>query len=154
MKEWKYATGAWAAAAVATLLTPGQLLHTVLLHAVLLLALWSSSDRFGVLWRAWVIGVGSGLGLTLLQSSNDNPVASQFGLYLTVLSMFHVSEFVFTAFVAPEDAPVSTDSFLLNHSREYGFAALAAVVEFVIEAFFLSSKFSKRSFASTLILLT
>ena len=74
----------------------------------------------------------------MLQSAH--PIICQFGLYLTVLSTFHVSEFVFTTFVAPEDAPVSTDSFLLNHSREYGFAALAAVIEFVLEAFFLPSK--------------
>ena len=48
-----------------------------------------------------------------------------------------MSEFVFTALYNHKE--ISTDSFLLNHSIEYGLAALASWIEFFLEALILPS---------------
>ena len=62
-----------------------------------------------------------------------------FGVYLMVLSFFHVSEYVATATYNPKT--LSLDSFLINHSREYTIAAVASWLEYTLEyAFFPSIK--------------
>ena len=48
-----------------------------------------------------------------------------------VLCFFHFSEYLSTALINPQS--VSTDSFLLNHSRAYSVAALSSWVEFWLE---------------------
>jgi protein-S-isoprenylcysteine O-methyltransferase len=58
--------------------------------------------------------------------------SAQCALYMCCLCYFHLSEFLLTARFAPE--AVSWDSFLLNHSREYGLAVAAAALEFALEA--------------------
>lgn len=47
------------------------------------------------------------------------------------LSFFHYSEYLVTAIINPHS--LSLDSFLLNHSVEYTFAAVSSWVEFIIE---------------------
>jgi len=44
-------------------------------------------------------------------------VVSSFGVYVVIMSAFHFGEFFATALTNP--ANLSTDSFLLNHSKEY-----------------------------------
>jgi hypothetical protein len=50
------------------------------------------------------------------------------------MSFFHYSEFLMIALTNPRT--VSLDSFILNHSVEYGVAAVASWIEFVIERWF------------------
>nr|CAD7447197.1 unnamed protein product [Timema bartmani]CAD7460502.1 unnamed protein product [Timema tahoe] len=54
-----------------------------------------------------------------------------FGCYIFYLSFFHYSEFLAVALNKPDS--VTVDSFLLNHSFEYGAAAFASWAEFLIE---------------------
>ena len=56
---------------------------------------------------------------------------SSFGWYIILMSTFHYFEFLTTAFTNP--ANLSVDSYLLNHSMQYGFAALASWVEYSAE---------------------
>lgn len=51
--------------------------------------------------------------------------------YMCSLSFFHYSEYLVTAIINPHS--LSLDSFLLNHSVEYTFAAVSSWVEFIIE---------------------
>lgn len=43
-----------------------------------------------------------------------------------------------TALINPET--LSLDSFLLNHSKQYGIAALASVIEYFVEVYFCPGK--------------
>jgi protein-S-isoprenylcysteine O-methyltransferase len=70
----------------------------------------------------------------LLSILGTNEWSLTFGLYLSVLSLFHFSEYLITSIINPKS--LSLDSFLLNHSKEYGIAAIAAVTEFTVEAHF------------------
>lgn len=54
-----------------------------------------------------------------------------FGAYVSVLSMFHYSEFLSIAWTNP--AALSIDSFILNHSVAYGVAACSSWIEFIVE---------------------
>ena len=59
---------------------------------------------------------------------------SSFGVYMMAMSFFHWSEYVTTSiFNAPT---LSLDSFLINHSWEYGLAAVASWLEFWVELHF------------------
>jgi len=60
---------------------------------------------------------------------------SPFGLYLCTLTFFHYSEYLATSITSPKT--LSMDSFLLNHSRAYGIAALASLMEYGLEAYFV-----------------
>eukprot|EP01119_Soliformovum_irregulare_P001289 TRINITY_DN11013_c0_g1_i1.p1 TRINITY_DN11013_c0_g1~~TRINITY_DN11013_c0_g1_i1.p1 ORF type:complete len:241 (-),score=52.36 TRINITY_DN11013_c0_g1_i1:183-815(-) len=72
---------------------------------------------------------GMGLGLALL---SQNWV--DWGLYMMTLVVFHSWEFFYVALFHP--AELSTNSFLLNHSREYGAAAIFSWVEYFVEGYF------------------
>ena len=58
---------------------------------------------------------------------------------MTALSFFHWSEYFTTALTNPKN--LSIDSYLLEHSREYHFAAIASWIEFTIEMFFFPSRY-------------
>jgi len=60
-----------------------------------------------------------------------------FGWYMCVLAFFHFSEFVTTGLSNPSN--LSFDSFLVNHSMEYGVAAAASWGEFWLENWLLPS---------------
>lgn len=83
--------------------------------------------------RASLLGYGLTLGL-LLSLLGTTDWSSTFGLYVSILSLFHFSEYVITSIINPRS--LSLDSFLLNHSKEYGLAALLAVIEFTLESHF------------------
>jgi len=51
-----------------------------------------------------------------------------FGLYLAILSFFHFSEYVTTGLSNPQN--LSYDSFLVNHSWQYGLAMLVSWLEY------------------------
>jgi len=70
---------------------------------------------------------GLGLGLTLLSGS-----VWEFGAFLLFLAAFHFSEYICVALFNP--ATLTTDSFLVNHSREYSIAIAASLGEFFIES--------------------
>ncbi|KFM64833.1 Protein-S-isoprenylcysteine O-methyltransferase, partial [Stegodyphus mimosarum] len=53
---------------------------------------------------------------------------------MSLLSFFHFSEYLTTAIINPKS--LSLDSFLLNHSKEYGIAALCSWMEFFVEWYF------------------
>ena len=60
---------------------------------------------------------------------------SPFGLYLMVLAMFHLSEYVTTALSNPQN--LSFDSYLVNHSLQYWAAMLLSWLEFTAINYFL-----------------
>lgn len=60
--------------------------------------------------------------------------ALQFSLYILLLSFFHFSEFVSVGFFNPTQ--LTFDSFLLNHSIEYGAALVISLSEYFIECYF------------------
>lgn len=66
------------------------------------------------------------------------------GIYATFLTSFHFLEFFVTAMKQP--GSVSYDSFLLNHSKSYTFAAVLCSVEYWVECVFFGSwKFNTTS---------
>jgi len=56
-----------------------------------------------------------------------------FGAYMVAMAVFHYSEFHMTALYNRNT--LSFDSFLLNHSQEYGIAAVVSWVEYIVEYF-------------------
>lgn len=60
--------------------------------------------------------------------------ASPFGLYLIVLPFFHFSEFITTGLSNPQN--LSFDSFLVNHSVQYGVAMLISWLEYFLQLMF------------------
>ena len=75
---------------------------------------------------AYSLGLVFLLGLT----NSDSP----FGLYLMVLAIFHLSEYITTALSNPQN--LSFDSFLVNHSVQYWGAMLVSWVEYFTINFF------------------
>lgn len=59
---------------------------------------------------------------------------SSFGLYMSVLSGFHFSEYIAIALANPKS--LSLDTFMLNHSPQYIIAAISSWVEFFVESYF------------------
>jgi len=53
------------------------------------------------------------------------------GIYMMTMAVFHFSEFHLTAIY--NSGTLSFDSFLLNHSKEYGIAAVASWIEYLVE---------------------
>ena len=61
----------------------------------------------------------------------------QWSVYMTLLCFFHFAEFFATALYQP--ASLSYDSFIVNHSKSYTFAALASWTEFWVESILFGS---------------
>lgn len=101
--------------------------HFILINVSLRILL--RGCRYQVAIRATFLGTVFAIGVviaTLLPLSWKS-----FGCYLCFLSFFHYSEFLMTALINPRT--LSLDSFLLNHSKEYGIAAAASWTEFLLE---------------------
>uniref|UniRef100_A0A915K185 Protein-S-isoprenylcysteine O-methyltransferase n=1 Tax=Romanomermis culicivorax TaxID=13658 RepID=A0A915K185_ROMCU len=93
----------------------------------------NSSNYWPIIWRSAFLGsIGAGGVYAVLNSSAHKSI----GVYAIILSFFHFSEYFCVAFSNPMTC--STDSFLLNHSLEYGAAVLASVIEYSLESFFVS----------------
>lgn len=63
--------------------------------------------------------------------ANSYEPYSSFGWYMISMSAFHYLEFLTTALTNP--ANLSIDSYLLNHSMQYGFAAITSWIEYAVE---------------------
>ncbi|XP_072949656.1 protein-S-isoprenylcysteine O-methyltransferase isoform X2 [Epargyreus clarus] len=81
--------------------------------------------------RSAFLGATFATGLHLSTFDNGWRV---FGLYTMVLSFFHFSEFLAVALTNPRTLTI--DSFILNHSVQYGVAAVTSWVEWAVEYFF------------------
>lgn len=92
----------------------------------------SSIMDFSIYWRSSLLTNSFLVGF-MIANQELYPSTVCFGNYLMCLSFFHLSEFVTTALY--NQSEVSTDSFLINHSWEYGLAMLVSWLEFSIEAF-------------------
>ena len=79
-------------------------------------------------------GLGATFSAGLFTALMDGPIA-YFGMYVTALSFFHMSEYLLTAVYNP--TTLSTDSYLINHSKAYVFAMLSSLVEYCIEMYFV-----------------
>ena len=73
--------------------------------------------------------------------------SSPFGLYLMVLAMFHLSEYITTALSNPQN--LSFDSFLVNHSVQYWGAMLLSWLEFAAINFFFPGFKAGQSLATS-----
>ena len=67
-------------------------------------------------------------GVMLIYKSEHH---TYFGWYVILMSTFHYMEFLTTALTNP--ANLSVDSYLLNHSCQYGLAAIASWIEYALE---------------------
>ncbi|KAJ8722339.1 hypothetical protein PYW08_004741 [Mythimna loreyi] len=81
--------------------------------------------------RSAFLGLTFSLGIFLASFDNGWRV---FGLYTIILSFFHFSEFVSVALTNPRTLTVN--SFILNHSIQYGVAAVASWIEWGVEYYF------------------
>lgn len=79
--------------------------------------------------RAALLGLAFTSGAFLVWNGAHNIKA--FGIYLALLSFFHWSEYMAIAVSNPKT--LSTDSFVINHSKEYTIAALSSWIEFFVE---------------------
>ncbi|XP_066253951.1 protein-S-isoprenylcysteine O-methyltransferase [Euwallacea similis] len=89
-------------------------------------------EAFEVSWRAALLGALLSTGLKVFLTGPAH--WRIFGIYMSVMSFFHFSEFIAIAIIQPTQ--VSTDSFVLNHSPQYITAAVSSWIEFFIEAYF------------------
>uniref|UniRef100_A0A131Z3R9 Protein-S-isoprenylcysteine O-methyltransferase n=1 Tax=Rhipicephalus appendiculatus TaxID=34631 RepID=A0A131Z3R9_RHIAP len=103
--------------------------YSTCVHSVLYIFYKPRGNAYKVVWRAALLGTGTGLGI--LTSVHGPHSWRVFGWYLALLSGFHFSEYFVTAVTNPK--ALTLDSFLLNHSREYGVAAACSWLEFLIE---------------------
>ena len=78
-------------------------------------------------------GIGLVFGMGMLMAFSGEQYV-YFGLYAMSLAFFHQSEYVVTAIF--NSHTLSVDSFLLNHSWEYGIAAISSWIEFWLEYYF------------------
>ncbi|XP_057331820.1 protein-S-isoprenylcysteine O-methyltransferase [Microplitis mediator] len=82
--------------------------------------------------RSAFLGYIFGIGIIIYFSA---PLSWRcFGIYASVLSTFHFSEFLSIAWTNPK--AISIDSFILNHSLAYSIAACSSWVEFLIERYY------------------
>lgn len=90
---------------------------------------------FQVSIRSAFLGAAFSLGIFLATFDNGWRV---FGLYTVILSFFHFSEFMSVALTNPRT--LSINSFILNHSVQYGVAAVASWIEWAVEYYFFPGK--------------
>lgn len=81
--------------------------------------------------RSAFLGAAFATGIYLVSFGNGWSV---FGFYTMILSMFHFSEFMSVALTNPRTLTI--DSFILNHSVQYGVAAVASWMEWAVEFYF------------------
>jgi protein-S-isoprenylcysteine O-methyltransferase len=115
----------------------GLFLYLLLIYTIFIIAniaayiTLSSLVELSIYWRSCLLTNTFLIGF-LISSQTIYPSLVCFGCYLMCLSFFHLSEFVVTALF--NQTEVSTDSFLINHSWEYGLAMLMSWLEFFLEA--------------------
>lgn len=105
------------------------------LYVLFLLALlWlTTANTIRVVIIAHLLGILFGVGLSVILQFNGDEI--YVGVYMMVLSFFHLSEYVVTSIHNP--GTLTLNSFLINHSIEYGMAAALSWIEYLIEYLFI-----------------
>jgi len=116
------------------LLIPSEVNGPLLIVQLLALAAISRSKD-----RAIVTFTGFFLGLCVLVGLLNSHLS--FGIYLAVLAAFHFSEFAITGLTNPQN--LSFDSYLVNHSKAYGIAAVASWCEHIVTLYMFPELKSK-----------
>ena len=147
--EGKVATVNFLFSITSLLVVENSGLHYLIVGAIELtymavLALFWSYPTVKVLICSHGIGVVFSAGVWLMVSHGN---LANLGFYLAALAFFHISEYVLTAIF--NSHTLSVDSFLINHSLEYGIAAVASWIEFGLEFYFLP-EMKSNSFMSLL----
>ncbi|XP_038114935.1 protein-S-isoprenylcysteine O-methyltransferase [Culex quinquefasciatus] len=91
-----------------------------------------ATKDYQVAVRATFLGAVFALGVVIFQAGADE--YRSFGVYGTLMAVFHYSEYLGIAFCNPKT--LSPDSFILNHSIHYALAAGASWLEFFVEVYF------------------
>ena len=89
---------------------------------------WNTMFLRQVIASSQFLGAVFAVGLIMTCSISS---VTTLGLYIMGMVVFHFSEFHLTAIY--NSGTLSFDSFLLNHSKEYGIAAVASWVEYLVE---------------------
>lgn len=102
----------------------------VLLNFLIIIAFRGFTYQVAV--RATSLGYAFGIGILIFLTA---PLSWKiFGTYMSIMATFHYSEFLSIAWTNPK--ALSLDSFILNHSVEYGIAAFMSWFEFTVERYF------------------
>lgn len=88
-----------------------------------------------IIARSVLLGIIFSLGLRFAFRSSES--LAPIGTYLSLLALFHFSEFFVTSLTNP--ATLNPGSFLLYHSPAYIFAILASFVEYTVECYCIPS---------------
>ncbi|KAL3281588.1 hypothetical protein HHI36_004795 [Cryptolaemus montrouzieri] len=91
--------------------------------------------EFEIAIRSSFLGALFGTGIFIELSAPSH--LKIFGIYMCIMSIFHYTEFFTLAIIDPK--LVSPNSFVINHSPEYTFAAVFSWIEFFVEAYFYPS---------------
>ncbi|OXU23123.1 hypothetical protein TSAR_012764 [Trichomalopsis sarcophagae] len=100
--------------------------------SIIIIKIIYRSPFYEISSRANFLGFCLSLGILICNSSIY--IWKTFGIYVTVLSTFHFTEFLGIAFTNP--ASLSFDSFVINHSPAYTLAAIASWTEFGTRVYF------------------
>ncbi|XP_026691020.2 protein-S-isoprenylcysteine O-methyltransferase-like isoform X2 [Ciona intestinalis] len=91
---------------------------------------------FSVAWRSYMLTAFFMMGFSIAYFAST--LYLSFGLYICVLSTFHMGEYLATALFNPTS--ISLSSFILNHSLEFNVAMILSVVEHWILLYFFPGK--------------
>nr|SVE80939.1 EOG090X0CFU [Daphnia magna] len=100
-----------------------------LIISCLLSRICCQGQIYEIVWRSVLLGSCQAFGITVTSYCSTNYLS--LGWYISVMSFFHFSEFVVTSVIRPQN--LTSESFLLNHSKAYGIAALVSWVEYWTE---------------------
>lgn len=93
----------------------------------------SKATTIGVIVRSALLGILLSIGLSFINSQLQAHFIP-LGIYLVLLSFFHLSEYFVTSLTNPSTLNLS--SFLIDQSREYVLAISGSFIEYTIEAYF------------------
>uniref|UniRef100_H2ZAC1 Protein-S-isoprenylcysteine O-methyltransferase n=1 Tax=Ciona savignyi TaxID=51511 RepID=H2ZAC1_CIOSA len=101
-----------------------------LIGAIIISHVWLAANvvkqrMFSVTWRSYLLTSVFLLGVSIINFTSS--IYLSFGLYLCILSMFHMGEYLTTALFNP--STISLSSFILNHSVEFNIAMILSFVE-------------------------
>jgi len=95
---------------------------------------WGKYGQGRIAVTAYVLGMVLALGFSLVIFSQH---LFDFGLYMMLLSVFHLWEFLYVCIYRPKD--LTAESFMVNHSKEFNLALLVSWVEYFVEWYFFPS---------------
>jgi len=99
---------------------------------------WSQNTYHHILLTLFALASIATLSVThILSNPSFHSLTTNYCLYLTILSIYHLGEFYFVLYYHPDE--LSWESFLIYHSREYQIATIFAQAEFFLECWLASS---------------